>query len=85
MTECCGRSRVARRAGWSVLPGLLLALAPKCPLCLAAYLSVLGVGAGAAQAIAPWIRPVAASLLVLALGLTVAAWISYRRRPREMA
>ncbi len=80
--DCCGRRVVARRAGWSVLSGLLLVLAPKCPLCLAAYLSVLGVGAGMAAALAPWLRPAAAVLLVLALGLTVAAWISQRRAAR---
>jgi membrane protein implicated in regulation of membrane protease activity len=77
--DCCGRRVVARRAGWSVLSGLVLALAPKCPLCLAAYLSVFGVGAGVAAATAPWLRPVTTVVLALALIFTLAAWISHRR------
>ncbi len=85
--ECCSSrrldKRVARAASWSILPGLLLALAPKCPLCLAAYLSVLGVGAGAATLISPWLRPVAIALL-LAIGMaTILAWYRNGRRDRE--
>ena len=48
-----------------------MALVPKCPLCLAAYLSVIGVTAGAAV---PWIRvlqPAIAIAAVLTLGAVV--------------
>lgn len=51
----CSRGKplrvVKHSAGW-LIPGALLALLPKCPLCLAAWLSVvlgLGVSAGVAR------------------------------------
>jgi hypothetical protein len=53
MNATCGCSRKAKRsafrngAGW-VIPGLFLILLPKCPLCLAAALSVIfGIGVSA--------------------------------------
>ena len=39
-------------SGIALGSGLLMALLPKCPLCLAAQLSLLGLGAGAASAVA---------------------------------
>ena len=54
--------------------GLLLALVPKCPLCVAAMLSFWGLGAGVAGALAPWLRPVAllsAALCALALAVVL--------------
>ena len=72
---CCARP--ARTARWMLGPGLVLALAPKCPLCLAAYLSAAGVSAGAAAAVAPWLRPVAIALLVV---LTIATAVAWRQR-----
>jgi hypothetical protein len=61
-------------------PGLVLALAPKCPLCLAAYLSVFGVGTGVAAAVAPWLRPVAIALLVVIAIATAVVWVRAARR-----
>jgi hypothetical protein len=70
--DCCrSRGRVARRAGLSILPGVLLVLAPKCPLCIAAYLAAFGLSTGAASAVAPWLRPGAALLFGIAIAVTV--------------
>jgi len=56
---CCGgqqrRSRRGRFASLLTLaPGVGLALLPKCPLCLAAYLAPFGLGMAAAGTLAPW-------------------------------
>jgi hypothetical protein len=42
-----------------------LALVPKCPMCIAAYLSVFGLGMAAAGAIARWCLPLALALLLI--------------------
>jgi hypothetical protein len=81
--RCCAvpRRPLATRAGWiAVVPGLALLAAPKCPLCLAAYLSLLGVSVGTAGALAPLLAPIGVGLGALA----AFAW--WRRvRPREAA
>ncbi|MGD0000875.1 MAG: hypothetical protein ABSE21_12320, partial [Bryobacteraceae bacterium] len=61
VAQCCtggGPSRrLARRlsgAAASILPGAVLVLLPKCPLCLAAWLALvtgIGVSAAAAQCV----------------------------------
>jgi hypothetical protein len=63
-----------RRATSSLFATLGLLLLPKCPLCIAAYLVTLGVGAEAAHDAAPFVRPLAwammsVALVALALGL----------------
>jgi hypothetical protein len=69
-----GRARPARVLIRGVTPsvgGVLgFLLLPKCPLCVAAWLGALGVGAGAASVLAPLLRP-AALLLAAALLLRV--------------
>jgi hypothetical protein len=62
---CC----VARRGGpWAaLLSGLALALAPKCPVCIAAYLSVLGASIATAAAFVPLLRPVGVLVVATAL------------------
>ena len=78
--QCCaGRpaSRLARRlstiAG-SILPGAVLVLLPKCPLCLAAWLTV-ATGVGFSAAAAAWVRGTLVAFWVATLALAAAAII----------
>ena len=69
--------RQSTRAAASMLPGAVLLLLPKCPLCLAAWLTVVsGVGFSAAGAV--WVR----GLLVVfwVAGVALAAAPLVRRR-----
>jgi hypothetical protein len=62
-------SRARARLPWlAVLPPALYALAPKCPLCLVAYLSALGVTFGMASVALSVLRALAIASVVLALG-----------------
>ena len=68
---CCGGRGPRRLFGIAapVLPGVLLVLLPKCPLCLAAWLGVV-MGAGWAESAVGWVREVlVVSWLVGVLGL----------------
>lgn len=60
----------------SVLPPLAIALLPKCPLCWAAYLSVLGLGGLQSLPYRPLLLPVLISLVLLHL-------VSVFRRSRQ--
>jgi hypothetical protein len=80
--HCCENSRPAifvRRfievAGW-IVPSTILALIPKCPACLAAYIA-LWSGIGLSLSSAMYLRT---SLLVLCVGLILilAAWNARR-------
>jgi hypothetical protein len=87
--QCCVGGPVSRRssrrlsrAAASILPGVVLALLPKCPLCLAAWLTVVtGVGFSAAAAV--WVRGTLLVFLVAAVALTAAPFV--RRRVRTCA
>lgn len=58
------------RLSWGALvSGVALALLPKCPLCLAAYLTVLGLGTGASGSLAHALHPLAALVAAFVLGL----------------
>lgn len=78
-TDACCRAKKRTRAAWLALfPGTLLAvLAPKCPFCLAAYLSLIGLGMGTAGVVQPLLRPFGIAILVIA-ALTLV--LRYARR-----
>lgn len=62
-------SRARARLPWlGVLPAILYALAPKCPMCLVAYLSAFGVTAGVASFFLSVLPPLAIVSAMLGLG-----------------
>lgn len=63
----------------SLLPVLAGALVPKCPLCLAVYLSALGTGASAAHEVAPLAVHAGNALTVIALGFLGPRVVATRR------
>ena len=67
-----GPSRARARLPWlALLPAILYALAPKCPMCLVAYLSAFGVTFGMASVALSVLGPLAAALVMLALGFAI--------------
>jgi hypothetical protein len=65
-------SRARARLPWlGLLPAILYALAPKCPLCLVAYLSAFGVTVGMASVALSVLGPLAIASGVLALGFAL--------------
>ena len=58
----------AARTLRAVASSVLLLVLPKCPLCIAVYLSGAGVSAAVAHGAAPLVRP-------LAFGLSLACWL----------
>ncbi|QOV90072.1 hypothetical protein [Humisphaera borealis] len=76
--NCCKRG--AQAAGW-VVPGMTLALLPKCPACVAAYIAV-ATGLGVSLSTAAYLRTsvIVVSIAVLALLATRTA-VRWTRRP----
>jgi len=82
--------QAARRPAWpfartasSIFPGALLVLLPKCPLCLAAWLTV-ATGVGVSAAGAAWVRGTLVVLLVAAAALAAAPIVSASRARRRV-
>ena len=82
--QCCTGGRPSRRfarrlagAAASVLPGTVLALLPKCPVCLAAWLTAI-TGAGVSAGAAARLRGLVA--VFCAVAVAVAATQMIRRR-----
>jgi hypothetical protein len=59
--------------------GLAAALLPKCPLCIAAYLSAIGVGTAAAHTLAPLLFPLGIGLVAISLALLAIVAVRHRR------
>lgn len=78
-----GARRVAS-ASASLGAILLAALIPKCPLCIAAALSAIGVGATLGSSLAPIVRPIGVTLAVVAV-LVFASGERRRRKQRGRA
>lgn len=81
---CCGRKAAApqrsfwKRASGGVLPGTLLVLMPKCPMCLAAYVA-MATGVGVSVSTAAYLREGVIGLSVGSL-LLLAGWSLQRSR-----
>lgn len=67
--------RCLEAAGWAV-PGLVLALLPKCPACLAAYVA-LGTGVGLSVTAAGYLQLILVAACAGAV-TALAAWRAYR-------
>ena len=65
------RGARARLTWLAFLPAILYALAPKCPMCLVAYLSAFGVTLGMASLALSVLGPLAVASVVLALGFAL--------------
>lgn len=63
----------------TLAPGVGLALVPKCPMCVAAYLAPFGMGMAAASTLAPWCAPLGVALIALA----ALGWLRALRRTRS--
>ena len=65
MKSCCQRQKSRSLAGW-LLPGGLLVLMPKCPMCLAGYIAIF-TGAGMSVAVAQGLRVAVIAAFVVSL------------------
>ncbi len=63
----------------SVLCAVLL---PKCPMCIAAWLSILGIGVGTGAAVGLVLRPLAIALAVTMAATILASWLRARGTAR---
>ena len=81
MKTCCHQIKARRLAGW-LLPGGLLILMPKCPVCLAAYVAVF-TSAGLSMAVAQGLRAVVIAAFIVSL-LVLCRTLFFRKNRRVM-
>lgn len=67
-----GPGHASRPLGLAAAGALLAVLVPKCPMCLAAYLSFVG----AAASYVVWLRPIGVALTVAGVALAVWRYLS---------
>jgi hypothetical protein len=67
------------RSWLGILSGIGALLLPKCPACLAVYLSYAGLGLGAAASLAPILRPLGIAILAISF----AWWLRTRMKRRQ--
>jgi len=78
MKSCCQRRKSRSLAGW-LLPGGLLVLMPKCPMCLAGYVAIF-TGAGLSVAVAQGLRAAVIGAFVVSLLVFCRAWLLRKER-----
>ena len=78
MKTCCQQIKSRRLAGW-LLPGGLLVLMPKCPVCLAGYVAIF-TGAGLSMAVAQGLRIAMIATFVASLVVFTRALFVRRER-----
>ena len=91
MMSCCKvQTRLRLKHRWwqgtsgCVGSGALLFLLPKCPMCIAAYLT-LWTGAGLAMPVATYLRPMLAILFLASALLLAVRWAAVRARSGNKA
>lgn len=82
--SCAARRRRAR-LGWALAPWIALAALPKCPLCIVAYLSAIGISAGIAVPVASAALSVARIAAVVALAAVAVAVVRMACRAHRPA
>ena len=88
--NCCKVQRGRRPQHWwgstsgFMGSGALLVLLPKCPMCVAAYLT-LWTGASLAMPVATYLRPMLAILFLASALLVSIRWTAVRKRSENAA
>jgi hypothetical protein len=83
--SCCAARRRRARLGWALASWIALAALPKCPLCIVAYLSAIGIGAGIAAPLASIALPVARLAAVMSVAMIALSVARGVRRAHRVA